>query len=144
MIGLVISLSMAAQSIAADLRWMAGSWSQETPGVIVREIWLEPINGAMAGAGQTNLAGREPFIEHMSITDEPAGLTFTATIRGQEPTAFLLKSWQNETYVFENLAHDRPQRVIYRRCDADLCARVESMVDGELVSQDWRYKRVTP
>ena len=40
--------------------------------------------------------------------------------------------------VFENLAHDFPQRVIYRRCGEDLCARIEGAMGK---GQDWRYAR---
>lgn len=41
--------------------------------------------------------------------------------------------------IFENAAHDFPQRVITRRCDAVLGARSEGTVGGKPRSQDWRY-----
>jgi hypothetical protein len=126
----------------ARLAWMAGTWSQEKDGVTVRETWLPPIGGAMAGAGQTNRPGKPAFIENVKITAEPAGATFTYMPPGQPPTAFVLLPGKDGEAVFENKAHDYPQRVIYRRCGADLCARTEGMVKGRLESEDWRYKRV--
>jgi hypothetical protein len=43
--------------------------------------------------------------------------------------------------TFENLAHDFPQRIIYRKCGDDLCARIEGMMDGRLEAMAWRYSR---
>jgi hypothetical protein len=126
----------------ADLSWMAGSWAQETSGGVVRETWLPPVQGAMAGVTQTHRPGRPPTTEFATITSEPAGATYTAHVGGQPPTAFVLKAGGPGEAVFENLAHDFPQRVIYRRCEADLCARIEGTIDGKAQGMDWRYRRL--
>lgn len=130
-----------AAADVAKLSWMAGSWVHEKDGVTVRETWLPPAGGAMAGAGQTNRPGRKPFIEHVKITAEPAGATFTAMLPGQPPTPFVLLPGPDGEAVFENKAHDFPQRVIYRRCGEDLCAAVEGEVNGALKREEWRYRR---
>ena len=77
----------------------------------------------------------------MSITAGPQGAAFTARLDGQPPTVFTLRPGPAGEAVFENLEHDFPQRVIYRRCGADLCARIEGVVKGEARSADWRYRR---
>lgn len=140
-----IALAGSAQAAPADhvqaLAWLAGSWVQRGENLTVREIWTVPQDGAMAGASQTNRAGRKPFVEFMTITAEPTGATFTARIEGQPPTPFVLKAGPPDEATFENLAHDFPQRVIYRRCGQDLCARIEGTVNGKPQSQDWRYAR---
>lgn len=136
----------AADAAPADdvqaLSWLAGSWEQRGENLTVREVWLAPADGAMSGLNQTNRAGRKPATEFMTITAEPAGATFTARLDGQPPTAFVLKPGPTGEAVFENLAHDFPQRVIYRRCAKDLCARIEGVVKGQPQSQEWRYERV--
>ena len=134
-------LALTGAEEVAKLDWMAGSWVQERNGVSVRETWLAPGDGVMAGVSQTNRTGRPPFVEFMKISAEPAGVTFTAIIPGQPPTPFVRRPGPEGEAVFENTAHDFPQRVIYRRCDADLCARIEGTVGGKLQSQDWRYIR---
>lgn len=145
----MILVTLAAVAMLADaaadvakLSWMAGAWSHEKDGVVTRETWLAPMDGAMAGVGQTNRPGRRPFIEHVKITAEPAGATFTAMLPGQPPTPFVLLPGKAGEAVFENKAHDYPQRVIYRRCGADLCAAVEGEVKGKLQREEWRYTRV--
>lgn len=128
----------------AGLAWMAGDWIEEKGGVISREVWLSPIGGVMAGAGQTNAPGRKPFVEHFKITAEPAGATFTAILPGQPPTPFVLLPRKGEDVVFENKAHDFPQRIMFRRCGQDRCARIEGLVNGKLEFEEWRYRRVPP
>ena len=95
--------------------WLAGSWVEARDGVVTREVWLAPLGGTMTGANQANRPGRRPFVL------KPGGTADEA--------------------VFENPAHDFPQRVIYRRCGDDLCARIEGTVKGRLRSQDWRFRR---
>ncbi len=125
----------------ADLSWLAGEWIQETEGKAVRETWSSPYQGSMAGVGQTHRPGKPVSTEFMTITTQPAGVTFTAYVGGQPPTPFVLKPGEPGVAVFENLGHDFPQRVIYRKCDADLCARIEGTMDGQLKGMDWRYRR---
>lgn len=145
---MILSMLMAA-ALAGDpvddvakLSWMAGTWAQEKDGVVVRETWLAPKDGVMGGVGQTNRPGRKPFVEHVKISAEPAGATFTALLPGQPPTAFVLLPGKDGEAVFENKAHDFPQRVFYRRCGDDLCAGVEGVVKGEPKREEWRYTRV--
>ena len=142
-------LSLAAANSAhaapaddvAKLAWMAGTWTQTKDGGAVRETWLAPLGGAMAGAGQTNAAGKPPFVESMKITAEPAGATFTYMPPGAKPVPFVLISSKDGEATFENKANDVPQRVTYRRCGADLCARIEGTVQGKLQFEEWRYTR---
>lgn len=140
---LLLATPAAAQDrqTVADLAWMAGAWTQTEGAVTTRETWLAPLDGAMGGVGQTSRAGRPARFEFMSITTEPAGPTFTARLEGQTPTPFVLKPGGKDEAVFENIAHDFPQRVIYRRCGEDLCGRIEGTVKGEPRSVDWRYRR---
>lgn len=128
----------------AKLSWLAGSWTSEAQGVVTQETWLAPMGGLMAGVTQANRPGRPPQVEFATISAEPQGLTFTARIRNQPPTPFVLKSSADGEVVFENLKHDFPQRVIYRRCGEDLCARIEGEVKRQLRSIEWRYRRTAP
>jgi hypothetical protein len=140
---LALPAAAAPADDVAKLAWMAGSWIEEKDGTTTRETWLPPLGGVMAGAGQTNAPGKAPSIEHAKITPEPAGATYTTIVRGQPPTAFVLKpGLPDGEAIFENLAHDFPQRVIYRRCGVELCARIEGTIQGKTRSFEWRYARL--
>jgi hypothetical protein len=147
-LALALATTAGAQEAAdpasiEDLNWMAGAWTQtDDQGVTTRETWLAPLGGAMGGVGQTNRPDGKTSFDFMSITTEAAGLTFTARIEGQSPTPFVLKAGRADEAVFENLAHDFPQRIIYRQCGEDLCGRIEGVMDGQAQGFDWRYRRV--
>ena len=141
---LAATLALPAAAAPADdiakLGWMAGSWIAEKDGVTTRETWLPPLGGVMAGAGQTNAPGTRPFVSHYKITPEPAGATLTAFLPGQPPTPFVLLPGKDGEAVFENKSHDFPQRVIFRRCDGTLCARIEGEIQGKAEFEEWRYR----
>jgi hypothetical protein len=127
------------------LGWMAGSWSETRNGVTTRETWLAPIGGAMAGAAQTNRAGKAPTMEFSTITTSADGnAAFTPFMKDVAPMPFTLLPGKDGEAVFERPGEAFPKRVIYRRCGADLCARIEGPVKGRLEHQDWRYRRVHP
>lgn len=144
----MLALPMGAHADAAadvgKLGWMTGTWREVDGATTTREIWLAPLDGAMSGVGQTTRPGKPATFEFMTITAEPAGATFTAHLKGQDPTAFVLKPGAEGEAVFENLAHDFPQRVIYRRCGIQLCGAIEGVKGGKTRTVTWRYDRVAP
>ncbi len=141
MTALALIALLAVVQPASELSWLVGNWTEKSAEREVVETWVAPVNGVMTGKSITTRLGRPDFVEDMTITTEPAGPTFTATIPGQAPTAFVRQPGPPGEAVFENKAHDFPQRVIYRRCGIDLCAAIEGTVAGELKRTEWRYRR---
>jgi hypothetical protein len=48
----------------------------------------------------------------------------------------------DKKFVFENITHDFPQRIIYHFVDdKNLTARIEGEVDGKMESSDFIYKK---
>ena len=144
---MILAMLAAATVAAADvakLDWLAGTWVQEKPGAFVREMWLPPRDGAMAGVTLTTRPGKAPIVEFAKITVEPEGITFTAIVGKQPPTPFIMLPGKDGEAVFENKTHDFPQRVFYRRCGADLCAGIEGVMNGKAKREEWRYRRATP
>ncbi len=138
---------LAVAAVAPDVQkldWLAGTWVQQKPGAVVREMWLPPLDGAMAGVTQTTRSGKPAIIEFARITVEPEGVTYTAFVGRQPPTPFVLLPGKPGEAVFENKAHDFPQRVFYRRCGADLCAGIEGVRNGNPVREEWRYRHARP
>ena len=95
-----------------------------------------------AGAGQTNAPGKRPFVSHYKIGPEPAGATLTAFLPGQPPTPFVLLPGKDGEAVFENKAHDFPQRIEYRREGEDLYAEIGGPGEGDKEAViPYRYRR---
>lgn len=71
------------------------------------------------------------------------GIDYIAQPMGKPPTVFQSIRLSADEAVFENAGHDFPQRVIYRRTNADnLLARIEGTSNGRSRAVDYPMQRV--
>ncbi|HVT42758.1 MAG TPA: DUF6265 family protein [Thermoanaerobaculia bacterium] len=124
----------------ADLSWISGRWELSSGPVVVREWWMPASDRMMVGMSQTTKDGRLTGFEYLRIEESEAGLVYQAMPGGKGPTPFRLKELKGERAVFENPAHDFPQRIIYWKSGASLCARIEGVLRGEQSGQEWCWK----
>lgn len=143
---LLIVFSAGAQrktAKLADLSWLAGCWESSNKATTVNEQWMEPDGGVMLGMGRTVKDGRAVDWEFMRIEERGDGLAFIAKPRASpDETAFPMIRLSATEVVFENPAHDFPQRVIYRLDGEKLSARVEGNMNGRTRGIDFGYVRV--
>ncbi len=128
MLGTLIALGFIAlvQNPLERAGWLAGCWELRSENRLTVEMWMPPGGGLMLGASRTIVGGSTREFEHLRIEADGAALVYTALPSGQKETAFRSKEVTDSSIVFENLAHDFPQRIIYRRRGADsLVARIE-------------------
>lgn len=142
---LLLAALAAFQAAAApapaepDLDWLAGYWLSCEDGVEVSETWSNRRGGIMLGGSIT--IGDDAFgWEQARIEAEEEGLTFHAQPRNQPVAAFRLVRSGPAEAVFENPAHDFPQRVIYRRDGDRLIGRIEGMSGGREQAMEWHYR----
>jgi hypothetical protein len=131
---------LATVAAPPDLGWMSGYWLSCDGGREVSETWTGPRGGILLGNGVTTSTGGKVSYEAMRIGPSSAGISFFATPSGQPPAEFPMKSAGAAEVVFENPAHDFPQRVIYRRDGERLVGRIEGMMDGRLETISWSYR----
>ncbi len=109
--------SVAAQQVAiSELIFMSGCW-KTAPGVSpeYRECYTVPKAGMIQGSSQTVKDGKTTFFEFATIVEEGGKIAYTPFLKGVRSVDFpLVKSTSGEV-VFENLKHDFPQRIIYRK-----------------------------
>jgi hypothetical protein len=128
----------------ASLDWMSGSWVQDGTSERVAETWLGPGNGLMVGVNlATWTSGRKSF-EFLRIADTPSGPAYFASPGGRPPVEFRLKESGERRVVFENAAHDFPQRILYWREGEALVARIEGTAKGKERSEEWRFTAARP
>ena len=133
----------APSSDISDLAWMAGCWKLESTSRIIEEQWMAPRGGMMLGNGRTVRQGRTAEFEQTRIEQRGDSVVFIAQPSGQASAAFTAKTVSRQEVVFENLAHDFPQRVIYRSGRDSLHASIEGMQNGSLVKVPFPMARVS-
>ena len=135
-------IAMAAASMLAAQptmpAWLAGSWKTAgTADEWSEEWWTPPRAGIMLGASRSGKAGVLGFFEHMRIVGAGPDLKFCAMPQGKAGTCFTAVAGDERHIVFENLLHDYPTRITYRR-EADGISAEISGKDGAR-TQRWRY-----
>lgn len=123
-------LMFAAPACAADFAqfsFMSGCWKtapEVTPEY--RECYTAPKAGMMQGSSQMIKDGATTSFEFSLVLQEQDKIIYRPFLKGVRAAVdfTLVKQSANEA-VFENLAHDFPQRIIYRKADGKLTARIE-------------------
>ena len=140
---LVCAVSAAAQGTKPtidDLSWLAGSWSGEARGIVMEEHWTRPAGNSMVGMHRDVGKGRTLVFEFLRIEQRGDQITYLSMPNGRSPaTPFPLKELSGTRVVFENPAHDFPQRVIYWKDGDDLRARIEGTMNGKPGSEERRW-----
>ena len=121
--------------------WLAGGWAtQAADGAWAEEWWTTPRAGLMMGAGRSGKAGKLDWWEHSRIELAGGKLRFCALPKGQAGACFDATTVTASEIVFENPAHDFPNRVTYRRDGDELFAEVSGK--GGANVQRWRFKKI--
>ena len=96
----------------------------------------------MIGVGRT-VRGDSLFeYEFLVLRERGDRLAYEAHPSGQPSTVFLSKEITDSTVVFEDLKHDFPQRVGYRRVGADsLVGWIEGSMGGRERHIEFPYRR---
>jgi len=145
--GLALPANAAPESAASperrtaeDLSWLTGCWRFDRAGGYTEEYWMAPAGGAMLGISRTIRNGRMTEHEFVAIREVDGVLSYVAKPSGQADAAFAAVTISPTEAVFENLAHDFPQRIIYRKTPSGLTARVEGTVNDQIKGSDFPYE----
>jgi len=145
---LIMLTSVAATEATAQtspfdkLRWLAGCWERKSGAAVTLEMWMPPAGNLMLGASRTTAGGAVREFEQLRLEWREGKLVYTALPSGQAEASFTSSGASDSSFAVENLAHDYPQRIIYRRRGADsLVARIEAG-DGTK-GRDFPMRRVS-
>jgi hypothetical protein len=135
----------ASQPVAttANLGFMTGCWKFEAKGRVVEEHWMAPAGGSLMGMSRTVVNGKTSEYEFVQIRDLPEGLAYIAKPSNQPEAKFVAVSHGTNEIVFENPAHDFPQRIRYRLSGNTLHARIEGAINGQARGVDFVYARTS-
>ncbi|MFN0122575.1 MAG: DUF6265 family protein [Blastocatellia bacterium] len=125
-----------------DLAWMSGHW-QTAPGrAQSEEHWTHAAGGTLFGVSRTIAGGKTVFFEYLRVETRGADIYYVAHPKARNPgTDFKLARMSAGEAVFENLAHDFPKRIIYRKnADGTMTARIEGNGTEKEKPQDFHFR----
>ena len=144
----MLTALMLTAALQADLRpdlgWMSGYWLSCEGGREVAETWSVPRLNLMAGTSITVRNGQVGWeLSRIAPTGPEASAPFAyfAHPEGQALTVFPVIESAPNRVVFQQSAHDFPQRVIYERDGDVLNARIEGEIEGQARAIRWRFQK---
>lgn len=132
-----------AQTPIDRVSWLQGCWRLTANGRTVDEQWMAPNGGAMLGTSRTVRDGTLVEYEFVVLRDRAGVLVYQAHPSGQPGAEFLLSTADASSVVFENHAHDFPQRIGYRRAGDRLDAWIEGTINGQARRVEFPFARVS-
>lgn len=130
---------------------LMGAWTDSVsePGALVHEIWRRTDDAFCSGLGFVMVENDTVFIEHIWLApdDSTGAVSYNVRVPSQNDggtVRFALTACAGDSMVFENPAHDFPQRIVYAfQANGEWIARVSGQgKDGASRGFSYRFKRV--
>jgi hypothetical protein len=139
-----LSPSLDAQMRPLDaVQWLSGCWERASGDRRTVERWYPPAQGEMRGGSRSFSGSTETGGERLRIYASDGTLVYAAHPSTQEPTEFRAATVTPVEIVFENPAHDFPQRIVYRKQGTDsLLARIEGDRAGRRQPVTFAFRRI--
>ena len=123
--------------------WLVGCWEYHKGDMLIEERWMPARGGVMLEIGRTTRGDGLLDYEFVVLHLEPGKAGYEAHPAGQPPETFPARSITDSSFLFEDLAHDFPQRVGYTRRGADsVLAWIEGTAGGKTQRVEFPYARV--
>ena len=146
---LVFSLVVKAQNNSIkQFSFLIGGWIMETPNGKITEYWRNEVDSLMGDSYSIGSSGERVLLETLIIKKINGDFYYCSKVREQNNNLtinfkLLPKNGDGNTFVFENLAHDFPQRVVYQNKGAErLLAWIEGVKNGKQKKSEFSYIRM--
>jgi len=126
--------------------FVLGSWEMQTPKGKIVEQWSQGADKILKGKSyRFNAKGDSVLTETLQIRTIEKDVFYCSTVANQnegEEVCFKLISTKDQIYIFENVAHDFPQRIVYQNQGKnEMLAWIEGELNGKSRKSEFRYKR---
>jgi hypothetical protein len=128
--------------VVASVAWLQGCWQMTAGDRVVEEQWMAPRAGVMLEMGRTVRGTQLIEYEWVLLRDHDGVLEYEAHPSGQPASVFSAHTATPTEVVFENPAHDFPQRVGYRRDGDSLLGWIDGTAKGKSRRVEFPYRRV--
>ena len=125
------------------ISFMSGCWrGPSANGATIEEQYPESADNLVIGMTRYVRGNRVVMFEFTTIERTDSSFMMIPRPRGNKSDAFPLKEVTDARAVWENLAHDFPQRIIYARgTDGSLVARIEGDTPQGPRHSEWTMRR---
>ncbi|QDW27378.1 hypothetical protein FFJ24_022110 [Pedobacter sp. KBS0701] len=136
----------AQKDSSKTFSFVLGSWGMQTPKGKIVEQWKQNPDKTLSGKSyRINAKGDSLLTETLQIRKIGKDVFYCSTVAHQnegKEVCFKLISTKDQIYIFENVAHDFPQRIVYQNQGKnEMLAWIEGELKGKSRKSEFRYKR---
>lgn len=139
---LLMSKPCVCQQIQ-NLNWLAGTWIIKTGKGTIVEEWKIVNDSTLTGKSVIVKSEKDSSLqETLEFSFRNGSWNYISKVVGQNnnlPVSFQVIYIGKEEFISENLAHDFPQRISYRRVKNQLFASIEGKTKGRYIKQNLDY-----
>ena len=119
-----------------DVEWILGEWTTSPNRVLTHETWYRVSDVTFEGESTTKTVSGDEVVnyETLRLVAMSDGVFYIAKVNHNDlPVPFRLTQCSKNLAVFENPAHDSPQRLVYRLMDTSTqsAPALEVRVEGD-------------
>jgi hypothetical protein len=128
-----------------DMRWLIGNWEMNIEGSKLYENW-EKNGKKYSGKSFMTLETDTLFSESISLELRENILCYVVSVKNQnnnQAVVFKYKEFIDNEFRFENLEHDYPHRIVYKKINSNkLYARIEGNDKGKLQQDSFLFTKL--
>jgi hypothetical protein len=122
-----------------QMEWVIGDWENLSKDGDLYESWSKTDDSTFAGKSFMIVNKDTVYSEKISLELRNNDLNYVAIVSDQPPVSFKFTALDKDEMIFENKAHDFPQRVVYKELQTDsLYARIEGSENGKPRQEEFR------
>lgn len=126
--------------------WLIGTWEMDEEFGFLREEWKRQNDSVFIGKSYTTKGKDTMVYETIRLVIENNDIYYIPRVMTQndgEEIRFKAVQFSPNALVFENVAHDFPQRIEYNMLSKDsLIAEISGMIEGKSEAQPFPMKRI--
>ncbi|WP_293785884.1 DUF6265 family protein [uncultured Pedobacter sp.] len=136
----------AQKDPSKTFEFVLGSWEMQMSKSKIVEQWRRGTDKALRGESyRVNPKGDSVLTETLQIRKIGNEVFYCSMVADQndgKEVCFKLISIKDQIYIFENVAHDFPQRIVYQNLGKnEMLAWIEGELNGKSRKSEFRYKR---
>jgi hypothetical protein len=128
------------------MNWLIGNWENKIDEGLLTETWSKENDSTFSGTTYFVINKKDTVhSETIILTQLNNELIYRPTVKGQnndEPVDFKLSSENKNIFTFENLKHDYPQKIVYKKVnETNLVATISGIQQGKKSSESYPMKK---
>ncbi|RWW92134.1 DUF6265 family protein [Flavobacterium cerinum] len=126
--------------------WLIGNWGHTSKEGSLTETWTKANDSVYKGETYFVVGGKDTvFSEKVDLVQENDKLTYIVSVPGQnneKPVRFDMTSISDTTIIFENPAHDYPNKIVYNKIGNDsVVAEIFGTQKGKPATEKFAMKK---